>query len=98
MIKQSKTMKSTDTKQKLSSEELTEFRGVYEAYQKAVFDLGMLSLNIDNIKKELDNLTGERIDLLNHINVLIEQQTAIGNKLGDKYGLKQVDLETGELK
>lgn len=91
-------MKSTDTKQKLSSEELAEFRGVYEAYQKAVFDLGTLSLNIDNIKKELDNLTGEKIDLLNHINVLVEQQVTIGNKLGDKYGLKQVDLETGELK
>ena len=93
-----KTMKQTETKQQLSPEELAEFREVYEVYQKAIFDLGALSLNIDNVKKELDTLTGERIDLLNHIGVLTEKQTEIGNQLGDKYGFKQVDLETGELK
>jgi len=98
MIKQMKTMKQTEIKQQLSPEELAEFREVYEVYQKAIFDLGALSLNINNVKKELDTLTGERIDLLNHIGVLTEKQTAIGNQLGDKYGFKQVDLETGELK
>ena len=56
MIKQMKIMKQTETKQQLSPEELTEFREVYEAYQKAIFDLGVLSLNIDNVKKELDTL------------------------------------------
>jgi len=91
-------MKSEKIDQKLSPEELAEFREMYEAYQKAVFELGTLSVNIDSAKKQLDTLTGERIDLLNHINVLIEKQTEIGNKLGDKYGYKQVDLETGELK
>ncbi len=91
-------MKSEKTNQKLSPEELAEFREIYEAYQKAVFELGTLSVNIDSAKKQLDTLNGEKIDLLNHVNVLIEKQTAIGNKLGDKYGYKQVDLETGELK
>jgi len=91
-------MKSEKIDQKLSPEELAEFREMYEAYQKAVFELGILSVNIDSAKKQLDTLNGEKIDLLNHINVLIEKQTAIGNKLGDKYGYKQVDLETGELK
>jgi hypothetical protein len=95
MIKQ---MKSEKIDQKLSPEELAEFREMYEAYQKAVFELGTLSVNIDSAKKQLDTLNGEKIDLLNHVNVLIEKQTAIGNKLGDKYGYKQVDLETGELK
>ncbi len=91
-------MKSEKIDQKLSPEELAEFREMYEAYQKAVFELGTLSVNIDSAKKQLDTLNGEKIDLLNHVNVLIEKQTAIGNKLGDKYGYKQVDLETGELK
>jgi hypothetical protein len=93
MIKQ---IKDNTNNQKLTPEELTEFREIYEAYQKAVFELGRLSVNIDSPKKQFDTLTGEKIDLLNHINVLIEKQTAIGNKLGDKYGYKQVDLETGE--
>ena len=63
-----------------------------------MFDLGALEVEIDAFKKKLDELSGERIDLLNHINILNTKQQEIGNKLGDKYGLKQVDLETGELK
>lgn len=94
MIKQNKNEKAT----KLTTEELKEFRETYEGYQKAVFDLGTLEVEIDAFKKRLDELSGERIDLLNHINILNTKQQEIGNKLGDKYGLKQVDLETGELK
>lgn len=94
MIKQNKNEKAT----KLTTEELKEFRETYEGYQKAVFDLGTLDVEIDAFKKKLDELSGERIDLLNHINILNTKQQEIGNKLGDKYGLKQVDLETGELK
>ena len=94
MIKQNKNEKAT----KLTEEELKEFRETYEGYQKAVFDLGALEVEIDAFKKKLDELSGERIDLLNHINILNTKQQEIGNKLGDKYGLKHVDLETGELK
>ena len=98
MIKSSKTNKTTDTVQKLTPEELQEFKDAYNNYQKAIYDLGALDIEISKAKKKFDDLTGEKIDLLNHINVLDEQQVALGNKLGDKYGLKQVDLETGELK
>jgi hypothetical protein len=94
MIKQNKNEKAT----KLTTEELKEFRETYEGYQKAVFDLGTLEVEIDAFKKRLDELSGERIDLLNHINIINTKQQEIANKLGDKYGLKQVDLETGELK
>ena len=94
MIKQNKNEKTN----KLTPEELKEFRETYEGYQKAVFDLGVLEIEVDAFKKRLDELTGERIDLLNHISVLATKQQEMGNKLGDKYGSKQVDLETGELK
>lgn len=97
MIKQSKNSKNEET-QKLTTEELQEFRGMYEAYQKAVYDLGALDLQIEKSKKRLDEMMGEKIDLVAHIDNLDQQQVAIANKLGDKYGLKQVDLETGELK
>lgn len=94
MIKQNKNEKAT----KLTTEELKEFRETYEGYQKAIFDLGTLDVEIEAFKKRLDEITGERIDLLNHISVLAAKQQEIGNKLGDKYGVRQVDLETGELK
>ena len=94
MIKQNKNEKAT----KLTPEELKDFRETYEGYQKAVFDLGTLEIEIDAFKKRLDELSGERIDLLNHISVLSQKQQELSNQLGDKYGIKQVDLETGELK
>jgi hypothetical protein len=98
MIKQSKDNKKPETVLTLTPEELQEFKDTYNGYQKAIYDLGALDLEISKTKKKLDELNGEKIDLISHIDVLDEQQTAMGNKLGDKYGLKQVDLETGELK
>jgi len=92
MIKQSK------NGQKLTAEELKEFKDVYEGSQKAVYDLGTLEIEINRLKKRLDELNGERIDLLAHIDVLSEKQASLSAQLGDKYGMKTVDLETGELK
>lgn len=97
MIKQSKNQKNGET-QTLTPEELQEFRGIYEGYQKAVYDLGVLNLEVDKVQKRLNELGDEKLDLVSHINNLDDQQVSIANRLGDKYGLKQVDLETGELK
>lgn len=90
--------KNSNDAQKLTSEELKEFREVYEGYQRAVYDLGNLNLEIESTKKRLNELEEEKTNQINHIFTLSEQQQVLGNKLGDKYGLKQVDLETGELK
>jgi predicted transcriptional regulator len=94
MIKPSKTSKA----QQLTPEELQEFKETYEAYQKAVFDLGLLTVEIDDAKQKLDDLNGEKIDLTQHLKELSVKQQEISNALGEKYGDKQVDLETGNLK
>ena len=82
----------------LTVEELAEFKSIHEVYQKAVFDLGILILDIEGTKKKLDELNGYKIDLTNHIDETNEKRLALTAKLGDKYGDRQVDLETGELK
>jgi len=82
----------------LTPEELTEFKQTYEGYQKAIYDLGLLEVDINKTKQKLDELNNERADLLSHIGAIAAKQQEISNKLGDKYGDKQVDLETGELK
>ena len=82
----------------LTVEELAEFKSVHEGYQKALFDLGIVTLTIEETKKKLDELNGNKIDLIDYINETNEKRLALTAKLGDKYGDKQVDLETGELK
>ena len=83
---------------KLTKEELQEFKEINTSYQQAIFDLGISSLNINETEQKLNDLKGERIDLLNHIKTVTEKQQQMSVKLGEKYGDKQVDLETGELK
>jgi hypothetical protein len=84
--------------EKLTKEELQEFKEINAAYQQAIFDLGVVSINLNEVEQKLNDLKGEKIDLINHIKVIVEKQQEMGIKLGEKYGDKQVDLETGELK
>jgi hypothetical protein len=82
----------------LTVEELAEFKSIHEGYQKSLFDLALAVLAIEEAKKKLDEVQGNRIDIINHIQEVNEKRLLLTTKLGDKYGDKQVDLETGELK
>ena len=82
---------------KLTKEELQEFREINIAYQQAIIDLGNLSLALSETEQKLNDLKGEKIDLLSHIKTVTERQQEMSVKLGEKYGDKQVNLETGEL-
>lgn len=83
-------IKQTENQTRLLPEELQEFRNVYQEYQTAVFNLGLLSLDLENLNKEKTRLS-EQIHQVN------EKRLEIVKKLGDKYGDKQVNLETGAL-
>jgi len=83
---------------RLTVEELAEFKSIHEGYQKALYDLGLVVMAIEDAKKKLDELQGNRIDIISHIQEVNEKRLVLTTKLGDKYGEKQVDLETGELK
>ena len=88
----------TQSLNQLTVEELAEFKSVHEGYQKALFDLGIVVLNLEEAKKNIDELNGNRIDIISHIQEINEKRLVLTAKLGEKYGDRQVDLETGELK
>jgi 2-oxo-4-hydroxy-4-carboxy--5-ureidoimidazoline (OHCU) decarboxylase len=88
----------TQSLDQLTVEELAEFKSTHENYQKALFDLGIVVLNLEEAKKKIDELNGDRIDIINHIQEVNEKRLALTAKLGEKYGDRQVDLETGKLK
>ncbi len=92
------TEEQTQSLNHLTVEELAEFKSTHEGYQKALFDLGILILNLEEAKKKIDELNGNRIDLISYIQEVNEKRLVLTAKLGEKYGDKQVDLETGELK
>jgi hypothetical protein len=88
----------TQSLDQLTVEELAEFKSTHENYQKALFDLGIVVLNLEEAKKKIDELNGDRIDIINYIQEVNEKRLALTAKLGEKYGDRQVDLETGKLK
>jgi chromosome segregation ATPase len=95
MSKKNQTIPTIETK--LTTDELTEFKQNHTAYQQAIVDLGILEININETEHNLDSLNDEKHTLLSHIKALTTQKQEISAKLGDKYGNKQVDLETGNL-
>lgn len=92
------TEEQTQVADQLTVEELANFRSTHENYQKALFDLGIVVLNIEETKKKIDELNGNKIDLINYIQETNEKRLVLTTKLGEKYGDRQVDLETGKLK
>ena len=82
----------------LTPDELNEFKSIHEDYQKSLFDLGIVVVNIEEVETNLDELNGTRLDLISHINEVNEKRLVLTARLGEKYGDRQVDLETGNLK
>jgi hypothetical protein len=82
----------------LTPDELNEFKNIHEDYQKSLFDLGIVVVKIEETENNLDELNGTRMDLISHINEINEKRLVLTARLGEKYGDKQVDLETGKLK
>lgn len=84
--------------EKLTEEEFTEFKQNYLDYEQAVFSLGNLELTQNNLNEQLKIVGNNKNVVLGKLKELIVKRDEINNKLGEKYGNKQVDLETGELK
>jgi|694.fasta_scaffold120328_2 hypothetical protein len=83
-------IKQTENQTHLTPEELQKFRDIHQEYQTALFNVGLITLDLENLTKEKDRLT-------EHAFKVNEQRLEIVKNLGDKYGDKQVNLETGEL-
>jgi len=83
--------------EKLTTEEFEEIKQNHLEYEQAVHALGNLELNHVALKEQLTYLENNKTVLLEKIKEIVTKKTEISNKLGEKYGDKQVDLETGEL-
>ena len=83
-------IKQTENQTHLTPEELQEFRDIYQEYQTALFNVGLITLDLENLTKEKNRLAEQAFKVN-------EQRLELVKNLGDKYGDKQVNLETGEL-
>ena len=100
MIKKlnSKISNNSTSNQKLTTEELENFKRVYESFNKRLLDLGAVELDIKAFKMQLEEAEKVKEELISVLQSLDEEKAKLSVDLGDKYGNKQVDLETGELR
>jgi hypothetical protein len=83
-------IKQTENPTHLTSEELQEFKNIYQEYQTALFNVGLITIDLENLTKEKNRLVEEVKEINN-------KRLEIVEKLSNKYGDKQVNLETGAL-
>jgi hypothetical protein len=76
---------------KLTEEELNEVKQIRQDYTNLVYALGEVELQQISINKEKQRLLEVQSSLL-------EKEVQIANKLQEKYGQGNLDIETGEIK
>lgn len=81
----------------LTQEELAELKGLSERYNKIVIGLGETNLFINDLENRLTSLKKEKEHLFSDHVKLVEDQTAVQNKLLEKYGEGTIDLTTGKI-
>jgi len=84
--------------EKLTEEELKEFKEANNFLNQAATELGLLEMEYFSTQEYLNTLTEIKTTLLSKVKELNTKKQELNAKLGGKYGDKQVDLGTGELK
>jgi hypothetical protein len=74
---------------KLTEEELNKFVEIQAKNNVVVNQLGNLELT----KLQVEN---RRVEILNFLSALREEETAFGKELSEKYGEGSIDLQNGE--
>ncbi len=74
---------------KLTEEELNKFAEIQAKNNAVVNQLGNLELT----KLQVEN---RRVEILNFLNELREEENEFGKELTEKYGEGSIDLQTGE--
>jgi hypothetical protein len=82
----------------LTPEELTEFKDIHIKYENSIFDLGLITVEYDLIKEKLNELENLKLKLISDVKEITEKRNTLNTELSSKYGDRQVDLKTGELK
>ena len=73
---------------KFTEEEVKQIRELQDEYNRTIFALGQVSLNMENISKQKTNI----------YSVLAEvkgKEDTLAKSLNEKYGAGSLDLETG---
>ena len=82
---------------KLTTEELSQIKEMQQQYNKFVFELGSVEAQLQNVLATKELIETEKSNVLEDIKKLGEREKELVNGLQAKYGVGNIDIETGEI-
>jgi hypothetical protein len=86
---------SETTNPVLTAEELQSIKELQTQYNKFVFDLGSLEAQLQNLLVNKKLVEDEKNNVLSDIQKLGDKEKELVSSLQEKYGVGNIDIETG---
>lgn len=82
---------------KLTTEEIDQIKELQTQYNKYVFELGSLEAQLSEITNHKIFMESEKANVLNDIKTLTTKEKELLTSLQEKYGVGNINIETGEI-
>ena len=82
---------------KLTEEEITQIKEMQSQYNKFVFELGSIEAQLAEMTNHKAFMESEKANTLNDIKSLTEREKELLTTLQEKYGVGNINMETGEI-
>ena len=82
---------------KLTVEEITQIKELQTQYNKFVFELGSIEAQLADVLVQKTFIETEKVNVLGDLKTLGEKEKELLNTLQGKYGVGNIDMETGEI-
>ena len=82
---------------KLTQEEINNIKTLQSDYNKVVFELGSIESQLVFIKKQTEVLYAEKSKIITEIDNISEKEKTLISDLQEKYGVGNINIETGEI-
>ena len=87
----------SDEKKVLTAEELQQIKDLQQQYNKFVFELGSIEAQLQNILINKSLVETEKDNVLEDLKKLGDRERELISGLQAKYGVGNIDIETGEI-
>jgi len=82
---------------KLTQEEIQQIKELQQKYDQTVFELGSLEAQIIVLNAQIDKINEEKRNLVSDLNTVGKKESELIKTLQEKYGIGNLDIETGEI-
>ena len=82
---------------KLTAEEIAQIKEMQIQYNKFVFELGSIEAQLADIITQKEFMDSEKTNVLGDIKTLTAKEKELLNILQEKYGVGNINMETGEI-